>query len=117
MTSFLTQRIASHALFSVPIERSSSSSSEPSGSVGPKDAIETFARPNRANRRSPAKKASTLSFGLLGRRAISADFDGGSISSDGGVLLLGQVDAQYGLSAQIAAVARTIGMRPMWSIR
>jgi len=46
---------------------------------------------------------SPLSFGSLARRPIVADFNGGEISSDGGLLLMRQVDQQYGLSEQIAA--------------
>ncbi|MFN7835749.1 MAG: IS1380 family transposase, partial [Burkholderiaceae bacterium] len=44
-----------------------------------------------------------MNFGRLGRCQIEADFSGGAISSDGGLLLLRQVDRRLGLSAQVAA--------------
>lgn len=44
-----------------------------------------------------------VSFGKVGRRVIEAAFDGGDLVSDGGVLLLRQVDRRLGL---IDAVAR-----------
>jgi hypothetical protein len=34
-----------------------------------------------------------VDFGRVGRRVIEAAFDGGDIVSDGGLLLLGQVDS------------------------
>ncbi len=42
-------------------------------------------------------------FGRLGRRQIEANFRGGAISSDGGVMLVRQVDRKIGLSAAVAA--------------
>ena len=42
-------------------------------------------------------------FGRLGRRVIEADFSGGDLSSDGGLLLLRQVDEYLGLSRAAAA--------------
>ena len=44
-----------------------------------------------------------IKFGRLGRREISANFEGGDISTEGGVLLLRQVDRKIGLSRAIAA--------------
>ena len=44
------------------------------------------------------------SFGRLGRRVIEANFEGGDISSDGGLLLLRRVDERIGLSRAAAAV-------------
>lgn len=44
-----------------------------------------------------------MEFGRLGRRVIEANFQGGAISSDGGVMLLRQVDRRIGLSATVAA--------------
>jgi len=41
-------------------------------------------------------------FGRVGRRAIEADFTGGALSSDGGLLLVRQVDRKIGLSAAVA---------------
>lgn len=42
-------------------------------------------------------------FGRLGRREIEANFQGGAISTDGGVMLLRQMDRRLGLSAATAA--------------
>jgi hypothetical protein len=39
-------------------------------------------------------------FGRFGRRIIEADFGGGDLSSDGGLLLLRQVDEHLGLRAR-----------------
>lgn len=38
-----------------------------------------------------------LDFGQLGRRVVEGRFDGGSMTSDGCVMLLGQVDRKLGL--------------------
>ena len=38
-----------------------------------------------------------IDFGQLGRRVVEWRFDGGSMTSDGGVMLLGQVDRKLGL--------------------
>ena len=43
-----------------------------------------------------------LLFADLGPRKVAADFSGGTISSDGGVLLLRQVDAGLGVTAALA---------------
>jgi Transposase DDE domain group 1 len=47
-----------------------------------------------------------VEFGRVGRRVVEASFDGGDIVSDGGVLLLKQVDERLGLSR---AAARALG--------
>ena len=44
-----------------------------------------------------------IGFGRFGRRVIEADFSGGDLSSDGGLLLLRQVDRHLGLSHAAAA--------------
>jgi DDE family transposase len=44
----------------------------------------------------------TLLFQDLGGRKVLADFSGGTLSSDGGVLLLRQVDANLGLTRSLA---------------
>ena len=46
----------------------------------------------------------TIEFGRLGRRVIEANFEGGDLSSDGGLLLLRRVDERIGLSRAAAAV-------------
>lgn len=51
----------------------------------------------------PKCTASELDFGRLGRRVVEANFRGGAISSDGGVMLLRQLDRKIGLSAAVAA--------------
>jgi hypothetical protein len=47
--------------------------------------------------------AAQLDFHGLGRRAVVADFNGGKISSDGGALLLREVEARTGILARLAA--------------
>ena len=44
-----------------------------------------------------------IEFGRFGRRVIEADFSGGDLSSDGGLLLLRQVDRHIGLTRAAAA--------------
>ena len=51
----------------------------------------------------PKCTADQIEFGRLGRRVIEANFQGGAISSDGGVMLLRQMDRRMRLSAAIAA--------------
>lgn len=52
----------------------------------------------------PKCTADRIEFGRLGRRVIEANFDGGDISADGGLLLLHQVDERIGLTRAVAAV-------------
>jgi hypothetical protein len=47
---------------------------------------------------------SQLHFGFLSGKAVVGGFDGGDISSDGGLLLIAEVDRALGLTAQMAAV-------------
>ena len=49
--------------------------------------------------------AEKIDFGRLGRRVVEGRFDGGSMTSDGGVMLLGQTDRKLGL---LDAAARCI---------
>lgn len=51
----------------------------------------------------PKCTADLMRFGRLGRRVIEANFEGGALSSDGGLMLLRQVDRRIGLSAAVAA--------------
>jgi hypothetical protein len=44
-----------------------------------------------------------MTFGKLERRAIIAEFNGGEISSDAGLMLIRKIDQHYGFSQQIAA--------------
>jgi hypothetical protein len=48
----------------------------------------------------------TLEFQAVARRAVSARFDGGALTSDGGAILLREVDRVTGLLAQFAACFR-----------
>src|ERR1051325_9018278 len=47
-------------------------------------------------------KDQSLLFQDLGKRKVVADFSGGTLSSDGGVLLLRQADANLGLTMALA---------------
>lgn len=42
-------------------------------------------------------------FGRLSNRKITADFSGGEITSDGGLLLLREIDQRYGISEGLAS--------------
>lgn len=46
----------------------------------------------------PKCTANQIQFGRLGRRIIEANFNGGDISFDGGLMLLRQVDRRIGLT-------------------
>lgn len=50
----------------------------------------------------PKCTADQMEFGRLGRRVIEANFAGGALSSDGGLMLLQQVDRRIGLSDAVA---------------
>ena len=106
MTPLDTECIATHPVFSLSLDGSSSPSSKPSPAAPPQDAIDKFERPGGRKRRRAKSTADSetlkLSFGRLERRAISAEFNGGQISSDGGLMLLSQVDEHYGISAKVA---------------
>ena len=52
-----------------------------------------------------AADVGVIDFGRLGRRVIEGRFDGGSMTSDGGVMLLSAVDRKLGL---IEAASRCI---------
>jgi hypothetical protein len=47
--------------------------------------------------------AETYSFGQLDRRQVMADFSGGTITSDGGLILVAQIDQHYRISERVAA--------------
>lgn len=68
---------------------------------------------NKGQIQTPTRTAATtdcteqpLLFQDLGRRKVVADFSGGSVSSDGGVLLLRQVDQLLGVSQGLAQCFR-----------
>ena len=55
---------------------------------------------------TPAKiddSANPISFPAVGRKKLTAAFDGGRLTSDGGVLLLAQAERAMGICAQLAA--------------
>ena len=74
-------------------------------------------------KRSPAASSETdcrnepLLFQDLGLRKVVAEFTGGSLSSDGGVLLLRQVDHGPGLTRSLAACSRMPGTDAGWIIQ
>ena len=43
-----------------------------------------------------------MQFGRIGRRIVEANFAGGALSSDGGLMLLREVDRRVGLSSAVA---------------
>ena len=55
----------------------------------------------------PNRTTEQLDFGRLGRRHLQVNFEGGDLSSDGGLMLLRQIDARTGLSRQ---AARAMGL-------
>jgi hypothetical protein len=46
--------------------------------------------------------AETYQFGQLDRRQVVADFSGGTITSDGGLILVAQIDQHYRISERVA---------------
>lgn len=48
---------------------------------------------------------SKIEFGQLGRRVVEGRFDGGSMTSDGGVMLLGATDRKLGLMQAARCIA------------
>jgi hypothetical protein len=52
----------------------------------------------------PNRTAQRIEFGRIGRRVIEANFDGGDLSSDGGLMLLRRTDERIGLTRAVAAV-------------
>lgn len=54
----------------------------------------------------PDSPAQPLLFDVLGPRRVEADFSGGHLSSDGGLLLLRQIDEGLGVSRTLAACFR-----------
>ena len=53
----------------------------------------------------------SIEFGRLGRRVVEARFNGGSMTSDGGVMLLGQADRNLGCSTLWRAASPTRAAR------
>jgi hypothetical protein len=61
---------------------------------------------NKATNAMMESKHDELVFTRAKQRAVKARFDGGEISSDGGLLVLREVDRRLGLSKQVASVLR-----------
>ena len=77
-------------------------------SLSKQDPIELFDRSKSTHRRRREQKKQRekllrLEIGKLNRRSIVADFEGGHISSDGGLILLKQIDEYFKVSAKIAS--------------
>jgi hypothetical protein len=51
-------------------------------------------------------QCSPLNFGFLGRREVVGCFDGGKISSDGGLVWLAEIDRRVGLTQRLASCLR-----------
>ena len=103
MTPLMTECIAGHPSFSVSLDSSSPPSSASSESASPVDPIDKFGGGYRRKRSKGATASpQTLSLGHLNRREIVGDFNGGDISTDGGVLLLSHVDKHYGITRRVA---------------
>jgi hypothetical protein len=51
-------------------------------------------------------QCSSLSFGFLGRRQVVGRFDGGKLSSDGGLVLLAEIDRIFGVTKRLASCLR-----------
>jgi hypothetical protein len=54
----------------------------------------------------PKRTADEMKFGRFGRRVIEANFEGGAISSEGGLMLIREVDRRLGLSKAVAKAPR-----------
>ena len=63
------------------------------------DPMQKFGRSKSSKRQ---QKRKILDFGRLNQRAVIADFEGGHISSDGGLILIKQLDEHYSVSDRIA---------------
>lgn len=96
MTPIKTECILNNSLLSPQKDKSSSLKQDP---------IERFDRLRSSKKRQKKKqleKLPSFHIGKLNKRSVIADFEGGHISSDGGLLLLKQVDEYYGVSDKIA---------------
>ena len=90
MAPLKTECISSQTTPSLKIGETSFPKQEP---------IQKFGRSKSSKRQ---QKRKILDFGRLNQRTVIADFEGGHISSDGGLILLKQLDAHYSVSDQIA---------------
>jgi DDE family transposase len=52
----------------------------------------------------PDDTTATFPFPAVGRKKITAAFDGGRLSSDGGVMLLAQAERRLGIAERLARV-------------
>jgi hypothetical protein len=66
----------------------------------------------------PTECSATLfPFAPVEGRSVVASFDGGSITSDAGALLLGATDKVLGLTRRLAACFKDSRIRPLSSMR
>ena len=59
---------------------------------------------NRATPAIPETTGPPFNFPAIGRKKITAAFDGGRITSDGGVMLLASEERQLGIAARLASL-------------
>lgn len=64
--------------------------------------ITTKEHPMEAAQAKTDRTQETFGFQPVGKRKVEADFGGGHLSSDGGVLLVGEVDKRLGLTRKLA---------------
>ena len=62
----------------------------------------------------PNRTAQRIEFGWVGRRVIEANFEGGDLSSDGGLMLLRRVDERIGLTRAVAAMYDRVPTRALF---
>ena len=59
----------------------------------------------------PDDTTATFLFPAVSRKKITAAFDGGRLSSDGGVMLLAQAERRLGIAERLAASSRIGAIR------
>ena len=64
----------------------------------------------------PTRTKDKIEFGRFGRRVLEADFSGGEPNSDGGLLLLRQVDRHLVLSRMAAVALANKNARILWAV-
>jgi Transposase DDE domain group 1 len=57
---------------------------------------------------APKKSSTLIDLGQLGKRCVVADFEGGSLSSDGGVLLFQQLEQRFAVVRDLAGCFRDL---------
>ena len=64
----------------------------------------------------PTRTKDKIEFGRFGRRVIEANFSGGEPNSDGGLLLVRQVDRHLVLSRMAAVALANKNARILWAV-